>query len=687
MYDKAFLQYVGLLHEPLLSTLTSIAAMDFSPFRNASGTCTPTLPTLPPDVPPMVILKATSAILNKLADELKYLVLSCGPMDLLPAYAALIHHFAPNDRQTRNDSAGTFYNMHITPTQNVKMFAAELVKQANVVNLHHGHAKISPSDLEDQLIRGLTTKGGCSDEQEAIYKDALKALALQPQVSLQSMITFITMHSSEPTLDAPPAAHMARTRGGGRGGGRGGKGSRGNRGGRGGKGGKGSGSGVQPNPNNAGQAIWKQTYLVGTGPDGVPLVGKGVPLEDKTSLRQLPCPMRLKFGQCTRQNCEYHHNYNVQMLDPKAPRAPLAFIGANNNATSSAVSNSSNGNQSANTALFPGGIEVLNSPNAVPDQSAHAANVATDEKSSESLQTGSADAYSSDAFHMPYIPREVNDVGYKAVGQVAIFNTDLLDDTAAPVEPTGLYGLFLFYLSCVCSICCVGTYPFRLAIFVLRLALSLLHSICDDRHLLSVALLPLRFPLVLIDVCLTFIFLLPQKIWSFWCPSKPKKKRKLSNSQRLHLHQAKTAFSKPIVDPNHRTLPVLEDSGCTGIMSGDLHLSVGPKRPLKIPVTTANNSVVYSDHVAKISLGGKLLDCLFVPHFKQTLVSKAALVKLGYLPTTDATGRTNYVDSSGNIFLSFQLSTDNLFHLYEHNQPTSFPHNHSSTSSSFSSSF
>jgi hypothetical protein len=101
-------------------------------------------------------------------------------------------------------------------------------------------------------------------------------------------------------------------------------------------------------------------------------------------------------------------------------------------------------------------------------------------------------------------------------------------------------------------------------------------------------------------------------------------------------------------------------------MSGDMDQSIGPKRPLKVPITAANNTIAYSSHVAKIFLDGKLLDCLFVPGFHQTLISKGSLVKMGYLPTTNASGRTDYVDSNGRIFLSFQLQNDNLFHLHEH---------------------
>ena len=695
-YDKAFLQYIGLLHQPLTQILTDVAGMDFSPFRY-TGTTTPLLPSLPPDVPHIVVLQATSAILNKLSPDLHYLVSSCGPMDLLQAYAALIIHFAPNDSDSRSKSTGTFYLMHILSTQNVKMYAATLVKQANVVNLHHGCSKIDQSDLRDQLLRGLTVDGGCSNEQASIYKDALYHLKLQPNLALQSTITFIAQQSDE---QPPASASMALTRGGhsggrggkggGRGGGRGGKGG-GRSGGKGGKGGK--GSGPQPNPNRNGTANWKDTYLSGINPDGVPIVGKGVPIEETTAVSKLLCPFRLKFGKCTRPNCEYNHNYNVNIIPPTNANAQ-ALQGPQSDASSSSSAH----------AQVPGG------PNLHQSSAWDHAHAGSAHQSATShnfdLQSGSSDGYDADAFKMPtidnYMPRGP-DTGYRAVGNVAYSNQSFsptwepIADVPSEAQSKGLTALLLFYVSIFLSVFSLAKYFVTIPVSALRLTVSLLRSVTDGRPILSFALLPVLLSLTIVDVCFSAGTIFATYLTSSCCRDRGNQTpmcRRVNKRQHLPRHVLRDVRTQQAAMATHsstpsRTLPILEDSGCSGIMSGDMDQSIGPKRPLRVPITVANHATAWSSHVSKISLDGQLVDCLFVPGFHQTLVSKGSMVKMGYLPTTNASGRTDYVDSNGRIFLSFQLQNDNLFHLHEHNRNdnTKYAPHVTSTSSSFSSSF
>ena len=286
-----------------------------------------------------------------------------------------------------------------------------------------------------------------------------------------------------------------------------------------------------------------------------------------------------------------------------------------------------------------------------------------------------------------YLPRpptdikSIYDTGFQQVGSLAVVLPDVdpsdlalyehSDDVGMTTMLHYLFLLFLLFAAAVSSIfsatCSLS--PIAAAISSISSAtLSFLSS-----PILAVVLLPLTLPLTLAGMILPPSYRCVRSLVSTLSCSRRSLARQESCSVANHKHVP-------------RTLPVLEDSGATGVMSGDMNQSIGPKRPCRIPVQVANNEFSYSDHTAKISLDGQLVDCLFINGFHQTLVSKGILVNMGKLPTTNAQGRTDYVDSTtGQVFLSFQLQPDNLFHLVENTQPK-LPSSSSSTAQAFNSS-
>lgn len=115
---------------------------------------------------------------------------------------------------------------------------------------------------------------------------------------------------------------------------------------------------------------------------------------------------------------------------------------------------------------------------------------------------------------------------------------------------------------------------------------------------------------------------------------------------------------------NNSIYQVILDCGCTFTMSGDLSLF---DEYSMVPI---NETVGLSEtgqstkatHYGKINLAGRKLDALYVPAIKQTMVSMGQLEKQGMSYSKAGTNR-NFLTPSGDIFLSFKLSTNNLYTL------------------------
>jgi hypothetical protein len=71
-------------------------------------------------------------------------------------------------------------------------------------------------------------------------------------------------------------------------------------------------------------------------------------------------------------------------------------------------------------------------------------------------------------------------------------------------------------------------------------------------------------------------------------------------------------------------------------------------------------------HYGKICLNGHLIDALFVPQFKQTMISLGQLERLG-LKYKEVNNFRDLITPSGSIFLSFTLTNNNLYELNNRN--------------------
>jgi hypothetical protein len=127
---------------------------------------------------------------------------------------------------------------------------------------------------------------------------------------------------------------------------------------------------------------------------------------------------------------------------------------------------------------------------------------------------------------------------------------------------------------------------------------------------------------------------------------------------------------------------IILDCGCTWSMSGDFGLFLPESLvPISEAVGLAESGyAAEATHYGKLCIQGKFIDALYVPKFKQTMISLGQMEKLG-LRYQEVNNFRDLVTPSGSIFLSFTLLQSNLYELNDRAL-----HSNSATSASSSSS-
>ena len=112
-------------------------------------------------------------------------------------------------------------------------------------------------------------------------------------------------------------------------------------------------------------------------------------------------------------------------------------------------------------------------------------------------------------------------------------------------------------------------------------------------------------------------------------------------------------------------MPIILDSGCTMAMTGDLSLFIRDSMvPIQSNIKLAQQgSQAKGTHIGKISIQGKIIDCIYVPSFKQTLLSLGWFLNLGMRSTTSTKGDLTLTLPDNSNYLNFRLASNNLFYL------------------------
>ena len=127
------------------------------------------------------------------------------------------------------------------------------------------------------------------------------------------------------------------------------------------------------------------------------------------------------------------------------------------------------------------------------------------------------------------------------------------------------------------------------------------------------------------------------------------------------------------VSVRHAVYKIILDCGCTFNMSGDLGLFIeSSMSPINEHVGLAGTDVSSkATHRGKMIVDGKILDALYVPDFKQTMISMGQLEKMGLVYTKVSENARSFLTDKGDVFMSFYIAPNNLYPLLPTSQSSS----------------
>ena len=573
---------------------------------------------------------------------------------------------SPNSQEDRVENISEFFNQvqgdsnQVGKNESITKFAKRVVEKARKTNGQYETPQISQEQIYSTVINGI--KKGSQKEAYEKALDALKFnMASSRSVNIQATVLWLYRKCDKSKLPVPQSASLANYRGGGRGGrggggrGRGGRGSRNN-----------ENKNQSPVPEDSGSVTWKETLYAVTDQDGVDQVAK----EIKERKNNQPCFKLITNKSCPlhqKGKCPYNHEFNI--ID-----------------TRKSNSSSSNGTQS--------GPSAPPAPPIAPAADVSAAHFNSNNSNSDKQQSGmdssdSSDNSDSSAFDYAYnlgfaqkssAARSMRSISSNSLSTSfysvisTLTNTDLLNDCLHFVFMLWFLLLSLPHIlfssvSVVSSMSdwCYGVVE-QVLFFVVPLALfqpidipmksdfftmdsigsynNILYSVPTLTNLKSITdfdFLPL---LILLALLVTYLRL-----------TKTKSFKHLGFGARV-----RQALYKIILD-----------CGCTFTMSGDrglfiesslvtIHEEVGLAESGKMSIAT---------HKGKMVVDGKIIDALYVPDFKQTMISMGQLERMGLTYSKTAHNVRSFLTDKGDVFLSFCIAPNNLYPLLSRSQSAS----------------
>ena len=127
------------------------------------------------------------------------------------------------------------------------------------------------------------------------------------------------------------------------------------------------------------------------------------------------------------------------------------------------------------------------------------------------------------------------------------------------------------------------------------------------------------------------------------------------------------------VSVRHAVYKIILDCWCTFNMSGDLGLFIeSSMSPINEHVGLAGTDVSSkATHRGKMIVDGKVLDALYVPDFKQTMISMGQLEKMGLVYTKVSENARSFLTDKGDVFMSFYIAPNNLYPILPTSQSSS----------------
>ena len=657
IWIKQLLRYYTVLSPKLAKAVKAyLSSIDVDDLISGTPTSSSTnVPELSEDDYPLIMrLSAVNAITESLSDD--FIELAHDSLtDIFPTLASIVVICAPNTQEDRTENLSEFYTLKQRGGEQLFNFATRLTETRKRINEQYDsdRPQITNEQLYATFIQGV--KKGAQSE---AYAAAINALKLKERKSenlrtavlwLHSMCDRTKLKNSKTPSESKHDASAARTRGGGRGG----KGGRG-RGGKG-KGGKGKGN-RQSALNMSGKTIWKDTYYKVQDDDGKDIVTQPVPPATKSSK---PCFTHIIDGECTNDDCPYNHEFNIVDLrqDSNAQKS-------SSSSSSSSVPNTEQSSPAENQE----GINFNNQSVSAGTQRSRRNEEASDE---------------SDGFDYAY------DLGFKHRASCASSknynNSKSTHNFSSNNCSTSICKfislLFLLLIQLGTTIISFSDILMYIYLYLFDISFSMINisnflSILINNSLSTIH----EYTMGIVDLALQLIGSYSAKTF-VECPqlSAPHLLEMFAHCHPLVLYITLAIFvlfvdgrlfKRPIKfyafggAVKQALYKIILDCGCTFTMSGDLGLFVQSSL-VEIDEDVGLAESGFSSratHKGKIIIDGKSLDALYVPDFKQTMVSMGQLERMGLIMNSSGNTR-KFVTAKGDTFLTFILAPNNLYPL------------------------
>ena len=556
---------------------------------------------------------------------------------------------APNSQEDRVENMSEFFTQTQGSYQNdesITKFAKRVVDLSRKINDQYSTPQISQEQVYSTIINGI--RKGSQKEAYASALDTLKFNVKSSRaVNIQSTVLWLHRKCDKNKLRTAQSASLANHRGG--------RGGRGRGRGRGGKGGRNSSESKndnesknqQPIPiaegSGTGSITWKDNYYAVQDTDGTDKVAKEI--QEKKSKQ--PCFKLITDKVCSNYNkgtCPYNHEFNI--IDTRK--------------------NSSSNSQQSNS-------EQKKLPPSAPTLDASAASTLNfNSNNTQQHSDSSDDGSDSSAFDYSYslgfshkasaaTVSNTYSRSYVCNGLLSVLSTltstDLLYD-CLQLMFTVWFVLFslphIFFSSisfcsslfAVCGKVMESSLIFS-EVILSEVILSQPIEIADfstHLHFLSDLNFSLLF-FILFGVIVAYIRITGKSFKHF-----------------VFGVYAKQALYKIILD-----------CGCTFTMSGDFGLFIKSSlTPVHEEVGLAESGKAsVATHKGKIVIDGRVIDSLYVPDFKQTMVSMGQLERMGLSYTKTAHNVRSFLTDKGDTFLSFFVAPNNLYPLLPRDHSTS----------------
>ncbi len=645
---KQLLKYFTVLSPSLANTVKYyLSTIDVDEFIE-SGNLSAEVPELSDEEYPLITkLAAVNAITDSLSSDFKHLA-DDSMTDIFSTLTNISVICAPNSQEDRNVNIARFWTLKQEKGEELTQFSRRILEFSKKVNEQFLKPQISTEQVTAAFINGVN-----NGAESAAYKEAIRVLKFQRNTNrtLQSIVLWLHRQCDRSKIIGKPkdqslvkdnetaaSSSAVRTRGG-KGGGRG-KGGRGR--GRGGKnrGGKNNQSNYNP-ADASGKINWKDTYYVAEDQDGEEVVTRAVP----QSRVNKPCFTQILHGSCSNfDECPYNHEFNiVDLRKPNVAKDAANSIDVNEQTSDEATTSNANveakkGSESEDSA-FEYAYEL--------GFKSSAASVITSNTNNHKFTKNNLEClvWIAIIFISIYISSEFN-----------LTTTSITDDIQVNIMClfTHLfsmkYEIITFILSNLLSI--YSTLHLKTFPKIFTAVQSLIG--CEFLSLTKISALSAKF----ISSCpplLMYVFLFSAVL--------------LIDGRLLKRKEKLFSFGASI---RNALYAIILDCGCTFTMSGDIGLFV------KSSLVQIDQDVGLAEsgfsskatHKGKIIIDGKALDALYVPDFKQTMISMGQLERMGLHMVSSGSTR-KFCTDKGDTFLSFYLAPNNLYPLLPTEQSVS----------------